>query len=89
VTSTLQIPAGTRIVGEGWSVIAGKGAAFQDVNNPQVVVQVGASGSSGLVEITDIIFSTIGPGSSVFFFLFSDELLSLTLSRSSPGCHRC
>ncbi|KAJ7349186.1 exo-beta-1,3-glucanase [Mycena albidolilacea] len=61
VTSTLQIPAGTRIVGEGWSVIAGKGAAFQDVTNPQVVVQVGASGSSGLVEITDIIFSTIGP----------------------------
>ncbi|KAJ7837014.1 exo-beta-1,3-glucanase [Mycena olivaceomarginata] len=50
VTSTLQIPAGTRI-----------GAAFQDVTNPQVVVQVGASGSSGLVEITDIIFSTIGP----------------------------
>ncbi|KAJ7871389.1 exo-beta-1,3-glucanase [Mycena olivaceomarginata] len=61
VTSTLQIPAGTRIVGEGWSVISGKGAAFQDVTNPQVVVQVGASGSSGLVEITDIIFSTIGP----------------------------
>ncbi|KAJ7043174.1 exo-beta-1,3-glucanase [Mycena alexandri] len=61
VTSTLQIPAGTQVVGEGWSVIAGKGAAFQDVNNPEVVVQVGATGSSGVVEITDIIFSTIGP----------------------------
>ncbi|KAJ6581152.1 exo-beta-1,3-glucanase [Mycena capillaripes] len=61
VTSTLQIPAGTQIVGEAWSVIAGKGAAFQDINNPQVVVQVGAPGSSGILEITDIIFSTIGP----------------------------
>ncbi|KAJ7929214.1 exo-beta-1,3-glucanase [Mycena leptocephala] len=67
VTSTLTIPAGTQIVGEGWSVIAGKGAAFQDQNNPQVVVQVGAAGSSGVVEITDIIFSTIGstPGAIV------------------------
>ncbi|KAJ7470265.1 exo-beta-1,3-glucanase [Mycena latifolia] len=61
VTSTLTIPAGTQMVGEVWSVIAGKGAAFQDMNNPQVVVQVGAPGSSGVMEITDIIFSTIGP----------------------------
>ncbi|KAJ7445699.1 exo-beta-1,3-glucanase [Mycena galericulata] len=61
VTSTLQIPAGTQLVGEGWSVIAGKGAAFQNVNSPQVVVQVGAPGSSGVLEITDIIFATVGP----------------------------
>ncbi|KAJ6547049.1 exo-beta-1,3-glucanase [Mycena capillaripes] len=61
VTSTLTIPAGTQIVGEGWSVIAGKGAAFQDMNNPQAVVQAGAPGSLGVLEITDIIFSTIGP----------------------------
>ncbi|KAJ7482757.1 exo-beta-1,3-glucanase [Mycena latifolia] len=61
VTSTLTIPAGTQMVGEAWSVIAGKGSTFQDMNNPQPVVQVGAPGSSGLVEITDIIFSTIGP----------------------------
>jgi hypothetical protein len=61
VTSTLTIPAGTQIVGEAWSVIAGKGAAFQNINSPIPVVQVGAAGSSGLIEITDIIFSTIGP----------------------------
>ncbi|KAJ7261315.1 exo-beta-1,3-glucanase [Mycena haematopus] len=61
VTSTLQVPAGTQIVGEAWSVISGRGAAFQDASNPQVVVQVGAPGSTGLIEITDIIFSTIGP----------------------------
>ncbi|KAE9406731.1 exo-beta-1,3-glucanase [Gymnopus androsaceus JB14] len=40
VTSTLQIPAGTQMVG---------GLVF------------GASGSQGILEITDIIFSTVGP----------------------------
>ncbi|KAJ7872688.1 exo-beta-1,3-glucanase [Mycena leptocephala] len=61
VTSTLTIPAGTQMVGEAWSVIAGKGLTFQDMDNPQPVVQVGAPGSSGLLEITDIIFTTIAP----------------------------
>jgi len=61
VTSTIQIPAGTQIVGEAWSVIAGKGAAFQNINSPIPVIQVGAPGSSGVVEISDIIFKTIGP----------------------------
>ncbi len=49
------------MVGEAWAVIAGKGSTFQDMNNPQPVVQVGAPGSSGLLEITDIIFTTIAP----------------------------
>ncbi|KAJ3811027.1 exo-beta-1,3-glucanase [Lentinula aff. lateritia] len=61
VTQTLTIPAGTQIVGEGWSVIAGSGAAFQDINNPKPVVQVGAANSQGIMEISDIIFSTVGP----------------------------
>lgn len=61
VSSTLIIPAGTQIVGEAWSVIAGKGAAFQNQNNPQVVVSVGTPGSQDIVEISDIIFSTVGP----------------------------
>jgi glucan 1,3-beta-glucosidase len=67
VTQTLKIPAGTQMVGEAWSVIAGKGSTFQNINSPQVVVQVGAPGSQGVVEISDIIFSTIGP--SMIFFL--------------------
>ncbi|TFK33474.1 exo-beta-1,3-glucanase [Crucibulum laeve] len=61
VTSTITIPAGTRIVGEAWSIIAGKGEKFQDKENPQVVVRVGAPESQGIMEISDIIFSTIGP----------------------------
>ncbi|KAJ3726382.1 exo-beta-1,3-glucanase [Lentinula guzmanii] len=61
VTKTLTIPAGTQLVGEGWSVIAGSGAAFQNVNSPEPVVQVGAANSQGIMEISDIIFSTVGP----------------------------
>lgn len=66
MTSTLTIPAGTQIVGEAWSVIAGRGSAFQNQDNPRPVVRVGTPGSQGIVEITDMLFSTIGPG-MVFF----------------------
>ncbi|KAK2461103.1 hypothetical protein APHAL10511_006882 [Amanita phalloides] len=61
VTSTLTIHAGTRMVGEAWSVIAGKGYFFQDVNCPRPVVRVGEPHSQGIVEISDIVFTTIGP----------------------------
>ncbi|KIM87551.1 glycoside hydrolase family 55 protein [Piloderma croceum F 1598] len=61
VTDTLKIPAGTRVVGEAWSVIAGKGNRFSDQTNPRAVVQVGEECSQGIMEISDIIFSTVGP----------------------------
>lgn len=73
------------MVGEAWSVIAGKGSAFDDPSNPQVVVKVGATNSQGIVEITDIIFSTIGPG-------VYDLWLSLPRAYRvliSWGCYRC
>ena len=62
MTSTVTIPTGTRMVGEAWSVLSGKGPAFQDQDNPQVVFKVGEKGCQGIIEITDIIFSTVGPG---------------------------
>ncbi|KAJ3501572.1 hypothetical protein NLJ89_g9279 [Agrocybe chaxingu] len=61
VTDTLTIPAGTRMVGEAWTILAGRGPSFQDQNNPKVVFRVGAAGSQGIMEITDIVFTTIGP----------------------------
>lgn len=61
VTSTLTIPAGTQIVGEAWSVIAGSGNAFKNFNTPQVVVRAGDPNSQGIMEISDMIFATIGP----------------------------
>lgn len=50
------------MIGEGWSVIIGGGSAFSNMKNPTVMVQVGAPGSSGIMEISDIVFATRGPG---------------------------
>ncbi|KAJ7579936.1 exo-beta-1,3-glucanase [Mycena floridula] len=61
VTSTLTIPAGTQMVGEAWSVISGAGDAFKDQANPVPVIRAGETGSKGVLEISDIIFSTVGP----------------------------
>ncbi|GBE82055.1 Glucan 1,3-beta-glucosidase [Sparassis crispa] len=61
ITNTLTIPAGTQMVGEAWSVIMGGGSAFQNQNSPTVMVRVGESGSSGIMEISDIVFATQGP----------------------------
>ncbi|CCL99324.1 uncharacterized protein FIBRA_01342 [Fibroporia radiculosa] len=61
ITSTLTIPAGTQMIGEAWTVIMGSGSAFADQSNPTVMVEVGESGSSGILEISDILFVTQGP----------------------------
>jgi glucan 1,3-beta-glucosidase len=53
------------MVGEAWTVIAGSGAAFQNQGKPRPVIKVGDVGSCGVVEITDIIFSTVGPGKHI------------------------
>ncbi|OAX38483.1 glycoside hydrolase family 55 protein [Rhizopogon vinicolor AM-OR11-026] len=61
VTDTITIPAGTQIVGEAWSVIMAGGSGFSDENNPRVVIQAGAANSEGVLEISDMIFTTFGP----------------------------
>ncbi|KAH7905297.1 pectate lyase superfamily protein-domain-containing protein [Hygrophoropsis aurantiaca] len=61
VTNTISIPAGTQIVGEAWSVILAGGSNFASQDTPTVVVQAGEANSQGVLEISDIIFSTVGP----------------------------
>lgn len=67
VTNTLYIPPGSRIVGEGYSVIMASGSAWADISNPVPVIQVGKSGESGFVEWSDMIVSTRGstPGATL------------------------
>lgn len=60
VTSTLLIPPGAKLVGEAYSVIMSSGGFFNDGVNPQPVVRVGTSGSSGQVEWSDMIVATQG-----------------------------
>ncbi|KAF1818258.1 glycoside hydrolase family 55 protein [Dissoconium aciculare CBS 342.82] len=75
---TITIPAGTELVGNGWSTISGYGSAFTDASNPKPVVQIGTPGSSGTAHIQDIRF-TVGqqlPGAII---------LQVNLAGSKPG----
>jgi glucan 1,3-beta-glucosidase len=60
VTRTLSIPPGAKLVGESYSVIMSSGSFFNDINNPEPVVQVGTPGQTGQVEWSDMIVSTQG-----------------------------
>jgi len=61
VTSTLYVPAGSKIVGEVLPVILATGSFWSNISNPQPVVQVGKVGETGQVEWSDVIVSTKGP----------------------------
>jgi glucan 1,3-beta-glucosidase len=60
VTSTLFIPAGSKIVGEGYAVIMSSGSYFNSMASPQPVVRVGNAGDTGQVQWSDMIVSTQG-----------------------------
>lgn len=85
VTSTLKIPAGTQMVGEGWSVIMGGGPAFSNMSEPAAVVQAGAPGSSGILEISDVVFATRGPGASAALWRQGLIQCGLTATSIAPG----
>ncbi|KUJ21098.1 1,3-beta glucanase [Mollisia scopiformis] len=62
ITSTVKVPKNIRITGEIWPLImAGGSTSFQSQANPQPVFQVGQPGDTGSVEISDLIFETLGP----------------------------
>ncbi|KAJ8607486.1 hypothetical protein MRB53_040258 [Persea americana] len=54
VTSTLTIPAGSKIVGESYSVIMSSGSFFNDINNPKPVVKIGNANEAGSIECKSI-----------------------------------
>jgi len=61
ISSTVNVPKNIKITGEAWPLIMAKGKAFQNQASPQPVWRVGQPGDVGTVEITDLIFETIGP----------------------------
>ncbi|KAG7286304.1 hypothetical protein NEMBOFW57_008612 [Staphylotrichum longicolle] len=60
VTDTLRVPIGSRIIGQAWSQIMGKGAKFQNEQAPRPVVQVALPGEVGIIEIQDMLFTVQG-----------------------------
>jgi len=61
LSTTVYIPPGTKFVGEAWSVLMASGSAFQDVNNPRPMIQVGVPGDRGIAQMSSMLFSTYGP----------------------------
>jgi len=78
VSDTLNVPVGSRIVGQAWPAIVGTGDKFQDMANPRVVLQVGHSGSVGVIEISDMLVSVKGPAAGAV-------LLEWNVHESSQG----
>lgn len=80
VTSTITVPAGTELYGEGWPAISGSGAAaFGDEANPRPVVQIGArAGERGTARIQDVRFT-------VNEALPGAILLRVNMAGASPG----
>lgn len=60
ITDTILVPDNVKITGEIWPLMVADGSAFNDVDNPKAVFQVGKPGGTGAVEISDIIFETKG-----------------------------
>ena len=61
VSNTITVPNNAKITGEIWPLILAKGDAFSDQSNPKAVFQVGTSGATGGVEMSDLVFQTVGP----------------------------
>ncbi|KAK4221938.1 glycoside hydrolase [Podospora fimiseda] len=54
VDSTIFVPVGSRIVGEGWATIVGFGSFFKNSDSPQPIIKVGNPGDVGRAQISDM-----------------------------------
>ncbi|KAJ5211430.1 exo-1-3-beta-D-glucanase [Penicillium cinerascens] len=60
ITETIVIPPNARITGQVWSQLVASGDHFADMTDPKPMIQVGNAGDMGTVEISDILFTSIG-----------------------------
>lgn len=78
ITSTVLVPKNIRITGEIWPLIMASGAKFASQSSPTPVFQIGQTGDSGAVEISDLIFSTKGAAAGAI-------LVEWNVAESSQG----
>jgi uncharacterized Zn-finger protein len=60
IKDTINIPVGTRIVGQAWAQLMATGPKFADASHPRVAVKIGQPGDVGSVEIQDMLFTVRG-----------------------------
>ena len=61
ITKTVTVPKNINITGEIWPLIMADGPSFNDASNPKPVFQIGQPGDVGYVEMSDLVFETLGP----------------------------
>jgi glucan 1,3-beta-glucosidase len=61
ITDTVIVPKDIKITGEIWPLIMASGPAFADRARPKPVFRVGSPGDRGAVEMSDLMFQTLGP----------------------------
>ncbi|WYZ42264.1 hypothetical protein EsH8_V_001159 [Colletotrichum jinshuiense] len=61
ITDTVEIPVGSRVIGQAWAQIMATGSRFQNVAKPYVAVRVGRPGQVGVVEIQGLVITVRGP----------------------------
>ncbi|KAL2885192.1 Glucan 1,3-beta-glucosidase [Ceratocystis lukuohia] len=79
ITDTIEVPKNIKITGEAWPLImAGGDKTFQDQTSPKPVFRVGKPGDIGNVEITELIFETVGaqPGAIMIEWNLESETAS-------------
>ncbi|KAF3911280.1 hypothetical protein AA313_de0207924 [Arthrobotrys entomopaga] len=60
ITNTVVIPPGSRVVGEIWPQLMAQGPNFADQTDPIPMIQVGTPGSTGTIELQDLMFTVQG-----------------------------
>lgn len=80
IRDTIQIPNNIKMVGEIWPLfmVDGSSPAFSDQNNPKPAFRVGQPGDTGAVEMSEIIFQTLGPAPGAI-------MMEWNLAGTEPG----
>ncbi|KAI8660440.1 hypothetical protein NCS57_01021400 [Fusarium keratoplasticum] len=60
ITDTVEIPVGSRVIGQAWPQIMATGSRFSDALHPRVAVRVGLPGQVGAVEIQNMMMTVKG-----------------------------
>ncbi|KAF7556581.1 hypothetical protein G7Z17_g1326 [Cylindrodendrum hubeiense] len=60
IKDTVEIPVGSRIIGQAWPQIMAAGPKFQNALKPHVAVRVGQPGQAGVIEVQSVMFTVKG-----------------------------
>lgn len=80
IRDTIKVPPNRRMTGEIWPMIMidGTSPTFSDMNNPQPAWQVGQPGDVGSIEMSDMVFETLGPAPGAI-------MVEWNIEGSNPG----